>query len=428
MEASAPPRSDSGGLDYEALRDELRRALARSRLGRFAGEAALSDEDVAQEAIARLIAEVDAKGAAPRDPEAWLFRAATNFVKDRIKLDAIHPTAPHEPSSTVFEDGAGGAALDELVEAKLSQAEYAHIRDLLDREEAALVVLREAGLTVRGAAEVLGKSKSACQERLRSALDKIAAELESRRGKPAERRVRDLATAIVAGTLSASERAAAAREMQYNLALRAEVSGLRHGLHEVATLIPLEETLAQQAADHSLIERAVVLVDRAREQAYAWAGRGSGHEAEAAGGVAAGGASAGLATKAVIAACIGGSAAAGVGGACVATGVVEFPGGKQEPAKEQTVAEEPAQRPATTTVAPPAPPQAPPPPAEPAEDSTPPPAETVKPPQQVETEVGIEGSAANSSPSAGSGVSEFGGPSGGSGGGSSSGGEGFGIE
>jgi DNA-directed RNA polymerase specialized sigma24 family protein len=121
MEASAPPRTDSGGLDYEVLRSELRRALSRTRLGRFAGEAALSDEDVVQEAIARLIADVEATGEPPRDPGAWLFRAATNLIKDRIKLDAIHPTAAHEPASAVFEAGADEPALDELVEARLSQ-------------------------------------------------------------------------------------------------------------------------------------------------------------------------------------------------------------------------------------------------------------------------------------------------------------------
>jgi DNA-directed RNA polymerase specialized sigma24 family protein len=284
MDASAPPRRGPGELNYEALREELRRALSRTRLGRFAGEAALSDEDVVQESIARLIAQVEAKGAPPADPEAWLFRTATNFIKDRLKLDALHPTAPHEPTSVVFEGEDGDGAIAELVEARLSQAEYAHIRDRLDREEAALVVLREAGLTVRGAAKVLGRSRSSCQDRFRSALDKIAAELESRRGKPAERRVCSLATAIVAGTLSASERAAAAREMQYNLALRAEVSQLRHGLHEVATLVPLEEALAQQATGQTLVERATLLVDKARESAYSLVGRTSGHEAETATG------------------------------------------------------------------------------------------------------------------------------------------------
>ena len=67
--------------------------------------------------------------------------------------------------------------------------------------------------------------------------------------------------------------------------------------------------------------------------------RGTGHEAETAGGVATG--SAGLATKAIVVACISGSAAAGVGGACVATGVVDVPGNDGKPVAEKTVPEEP---------------------------------------------------------------------------------------
>jgi RNA polymerase sigma factor (sigma-70 family) len=423
MEASAPPRPDSAGLDYEALREELHRALSRTRLGRFAGEAALSEDDVVQEAIARLIAEVEGKGTAPRDPGAWLFRAATNYIKDRIKLDARHPTAPHEPGSAVFEGGDQAPAPEELVEARLSQAEYAHIRDRLDREEAALVVLREAGLTVRGAAEVLGKPKSSCQERLRAALDKIAAELASRRDEPADGRVRSLATAIVAGTLPASERAATAREMQYNLALRAEVSSLRHGLHEVATLIPLEEALARKETGHSLIERAALLVDRAREHAYSLVGRSSTHEAETAGGVVGGGAGASVAAKTLVAACIAGGGAVGVGGACVATGVVDLPSRSdqdQKPVAEKTVPQPQTTTPSTPTVA--ADPN--PGPAEPA-PSDQPVTTTEKPVQQVDQELYGGGSSSSGSSS---GSRDFAAPvgssssSGGGGGGGGSGG------
>jgi hypothetical protein len=131
------------------------------------------------------------------------------------------------------------------------------------------------------------------------------------RGKPAERRVRSLATAIVAGTLSGSERAAAAREMQYNLALRAEVSSLRRRLHEVATLIPLEESLARQGAAQSLMERAALLVDKAREAAYSLGDSAQGSE-HAAGG------SLGGYRQNVAALCATGAAAA----SCVGAGVV----------------------------------------------------------------------------------------------------------
>jgi DNA-directed RNA polymerase specialized sigma24 family protein len=419
MEASAPPRPDSAELDYEALRDELRRALSRTRLGRFAGEASLSDEDVVQEAIARLIAEVEEKGRPPGDAERWLFRTATNLIKDRIKLDAIHPTAPHEPASAVFEGGGGEAGLEELVEARLSQAEYAHIRDGLDREEAALVVLREAGLTVRGAAEVLGKPKSSCQERLKAALEKIAGELDSRRGKPAEHRVRSLATAIVAGTLSASERTAAAREMQYNLALRAEVSSLRHGMHEVATLIPLEEALAQQATGHSLMERAVAVVDKAREIAYSFGSSAQGNES------AAGGMLAGTGQKVAALCATGAAAATCVGAGVVGPGVsgVDIVKGNQDrPAREETVPSDTVAAPTT-----PAAPTAATPGESPAEPvaSEPVASEPVKPAQRVNEELGIEPTSTASAPGSSSSSSEFGGPSGG-GGGSGGGGSGEG--
>ena len=163
--------------------------------------------------------------------------------------------------------------------------------------------------------------------------------------------------------------------------------------------------------------------DRVREGVQSLAIRGTGHEAEAAGGVATG--SAGLATKAIVVACIGGSAAAGVGGACVATGVVDLPGHDEgRPVAEKTVPESttttaPVE---TTTTEPAAPAEVP--ASEPTDT-------TIKPVEQVSKELYGGGASSGSSGST-SGSRDFAAPassstsSGSGGGGSSSGRENFG--
>ncbi len=144
--------------------------------------------------------------------------------------------------------------------------------------------------------------------------------------------------------------------MATDFLLRAQVRGLQRAGEHAAALYPMP-VVAAKLSGHSpgFLDRAAALGDRLREHAYSLVGRSCGHEAETATGIAGGGASAGLATKAIVAACIGGSAAAGVGGACVATGVVDLPGSENKPVAEKTVPEEPTATAPTATTAEPTP-------------------------------------------------------------------------
>ena len=204
---------------------------------------------------------------------------------------------------------------------------------------------------MRAVEKEYGIPKSSVQR----AFKRLQAVISSETGREATRRARSRALAYHLGYMSPPQAAEMKARLSWDTGLLMAVRSLELGGRRAVALLP-PGGLAADAGSKSggFADRLAAVVDGVRQHAYALAGRGSGHEAETAGGIASGGASAGFATKAIVAACIGGSAAAGVGGACVATGVVDLPGadGKGRPATEQTVPEPTATEPTATTPTP----------------------------------------------------------------------------
>ena len=167
--------------------------------------------------------------------------------------------------------------------------------------------------------------------------------IASETGREASRRARSRALAYHLGYMSPPQVAEMKARLEWDTGLLMAVRGLEVGGRRAVALLP-SSGLAAGAGSRSggIADRVVAAIDRVREAATSAVARGGGHETETATGIASGGASAGFATKAIVAACIAGGGAAGVGGACVATGVVDLPG------DGKAVADRPAETPTTT--------------------------------------------------------------------------------
>lgn len=125
--------------DLERWGAELRRYVHR-----LTGDADLS-EDVAQDAVLRLL-----RAPEPIDtPRPWLFRAATNLVRDRARHESMRqrrpPPVERDPDTPVEDlERAQRIAGVRAVLARLSER---------DRE---LLILRESGFRHAEIAEVMG--------------------------------------------------------------------------------------------------------------------------------------------------------------------------------------------------------------------------------------------------------------------------------
>jgi hypothetical protein len=275
---------------------------------------------------------------------------------------------------------------------------------------------------MRAVEKEYGIAKSTVQR----AFKRLQGVIASETGRDATRRARSRALAYHLGYLSASQKAEIKARLDWDTGLLMAVRSLELGGRRALALLP-PGGIAVDAASRSggFADRLAAVADGMRQHACSLVGRSSGHEAETAGGIAGGGAGAGLATKAIVAACVAGGGAVGVGGACVATGVVDLPQqhGDSKPVAEKTMPEPTATVPTTPAVA------AEPDPAPVEEPAPSEPTTTIaeKPVQQVNKELygggGSTGSSASAStsrdfaaPVGSSNTSGGGGGSGGSGG------------
>jgi RNA polymerase sigma-70 factor, ECF subfamily len=168
MESLTAPRgaagvlgADDGVPTYDVWYGELLRYVHR-----LTGDAHAA-EDVAQEALTRFIALDDASRV--QNPRAWLFRVATNLVRDQARrydttrrkplpVDADSPLTPEQDFERAEAIRGVRAALDRL--------------SSRDRE---LLIMRESGFRHREIAEVLGvKTESVATLALR-ALERLRA-------------------------------------------------------------------------------------------------------------------------------------------------------------------------------------------------------------------------------------------------------------
>lgn len=145
MATRAEPTAD--GLDACALFEQLYDALHRY-VYRLTGDADAAD-DVAQEAFVRLLREGPMGPTAPRP---WLFRVATNLVRDRARkierrgrlLNAHYGlgVAPDSPDLELEKN--------EIV------AEVRRVLDTLRPRDRQILLMREEGFAYREIADVIG--------------------------------------------------------------------------------------------------------------------------------------------------------------------------------------------------------------------------------------------------------------------------------
>ena len=404
--------------DLAALRDHVERTIARSpKLSEMARRVGLTPGDVASEALARFLRAADPE---IENPAGWMVGAGRNFIFDQHKKGVDREIA-WEPGSSMLDMPRSGdeAPIEEALDRRYENKLYdAAVRRLEPRDQRAIAAFEVAG-SMRAVEKEHGIPKSSVQR----AFKRLQALISSETGRQATRRARSRALAYHLGYMSPPQAAEMQARLKWDTGLLMAVRSLELGGRRAVALLP-PGALARGAPPeiHGLADRLTAIGDRVRESVQSLAIRGTGHEAEAAGRVATG--TAGLATKAIVVACIGGAGAAGVGGACIATGVVDLPGqngGRQ--VGEKTVPESTTTAPVETTT------------TEPAAAVDVPRSEptdtTIKPVEQVNKELYGGGAGGGSSGST-SGSRDFAAParsstsSGGGGGGSSSGRENFG--
>jgi RNA polymerase sigma factor (sigma-70 family) len=128
--------------EYERWLGELRRYVHR-----LTGDPDVS-EDVAQEAVLRLMRSEGS--AVVRQPRAWLYRAATNIVRDQARHEAVRArhAVPVEPDALL------------TPEQELERSEtIREVRAALERippRDRELLILRESGFRHREIAEIIG--------------------------------------------------------------------------------------------------------------------------------------------------------------------------------------------------------------------------------------------------------------------------------
>jgi DNA-directed RNA polymerase specialized sigma24 family protein len=268
---------------------------------------------------------------------AYLRRAATSLGIDRRRRanDPARSAEAQDPCGRLLSElRAAGPSPQEEVEAALSDREVGELVGALTDQEAGVVKRTVLwGWVPREVMADLGVTRKRYELVRARALMKVARRLEEAGGELWERGKARLIAALVAGTASAAQvkqaRALAKQSADFRLAL----AKYEATLHSVTVAIPTEVAL-RDAHRAGVMERAIAVVERARDTATGALGGGSGDVpvvASQAGsgaargaGVAGGGGilaklgASGVGAK-IIAACLAGGAAAGT---CIAAGVV----------------------------------------------------------------------------------------------------------
>ncbi len=343
------------------LRDAIRaRVLASGDLRSIAASANETAEDVAQAVFLKLWGLVrDGDPEAIRDLKAYARRMADNHVASLGRRSAQRSIRPADPEELDRLAEALGDVRDpqQVVEHRLSAAQVESILDRLTPKQRLLLKMRfELGMKVPEMTRVVGGSRKACEKQLEKATETVKQELAAADDLEAADRRRLSRVMAVKRWGTPALVAGLQRDMRSDLRLASLWRQSNGALHDVASAVAVDESLSHVSHRAGVSERALDWVDRARDTALGLVGR-AGPEHEAAAGAALGGG--GAATKMLVAACIAGPAAAGVGGACVATGVIDLPNHGSRPVAEQSVPDPtapttttPAQPGATTTVPP----------------------------------------------------------------------------
>ncbi|MQA74693.1 MAG: hypothetical protein GEU88_10200 [Solirubrobacterales bacterium] len=401
-------------LDQAAM-DAVRKAV-HDRVSR-AFRGSVNEHDIEDATSAALEALLNEHRRAPVG-DMRAFTATVGFRAAR-EINRRPRAVPFDPlDSPALEQEDPTASPVEHIDARARVARIAEALEQLDDDKLAAFHLRIVeDLSHEEACERLGLGRSAYFERVKVAKARVegAVELSSH---VFERRQRQLLSDYVAGIADERARARAERLIAADPQAAVLARELRRSHEDAVLVLPtlaLVEIGQQDAAG-----RLGDLLDRAREVASGWLGRGpdpselASSPALAAGGArGAGAAGAGLLAKAlggigagkVALGCLGGGAAATI--ACVATGVLPLPsqGGEREaaphrspekrvgpperPARQARIVEAVERRPAAPTPTKPSPPPEAPPTSD-ARDESAEPAAAPQPASALEPDVAPE--------------------------------------
>jgi RNA polymerase sigma factor (sigma-70 family) len=128
--------------------------------------------DVAQECFIRLIE----RRPHDRQLRGWLFRVATNLVRDDSRVRRRRLELLHEAAEPV---GAGAAQSDPetLLEVKEKRQVVRRALDTLTLRDRTLLLMREEGFSHREMAQAVGTTTKSVGSMIARALNKLAAEL-----------------------------------------------------------------------------------------------------------------------------------------------------------------------------------------------------------------------------------------------------------
>jgi RNA polymerase sigma factor (sigma-70 family) len=330
-------RAEAGRFEREC--EGLRPLGEAYVLRRFGGQLNYAD---AQDAVAEVLIRIHQRASAGETPDnlrAAFFTSVRNAAIDQLRARGTRPTLALD---AVQELPGDGIPPNEYAESREEGAVLSEALATMRRNYREAILLRfgvgltvpeiakRQGISVEGAKKIVLRATRQVRERL---LEVTSA---SHCGEMQTLAKRQLFERYLAEVASDEEVAQLERHLEHCGRCRSLVVNFHDSLHELASGALLSTGVADQLSGHSpgVLDRVASLAHRAQEHVYSVVNRGSGHETETASGIGAGASGAGFATKALVAACIGGGAAS-VGGACVATGVVDVPGTGDAAAKEQ---------------------------------------------------------------------------------------------
>lgn len=159
--AAAPP---------EVLFDQHHGSLVRY-LVRLTGDPELA-ADAAQEAFVRLLEQRPP----PKEPRAWLFRVATNRVRDRARAAKRHRVLGRAPRAQGAHGDAPGPP-DRVIDRDAARVMVREALEALSPKERQALLMREEGFAHREIAEALDTTTGSIGTLLRRAIRKAARRL-----------------------------------------------------------------------------------------------------------------------------------------------------------------------------------------------------------------------------------------------------------
>lgn len=158
-------------LEPAVLFDQHHEALHRY-LARLTGDPELA-ADAAQEAFVRLLEQEPL----PERPRPWLFRVATNVVRDNARAAQRHRVLEMDGKARSVH-GDGPRSPERVVDRETAKRMMRTALEALSPKERQALLMREEGFKHREIAEAVGTTTGSVGTLLRRALEKAARRLE----------------------------------------------------------------------------------------------------------------------------------------------------------------------------------------------------------------------------------------------------------